>query len=229
MFDSVAPHYDRLNRILSFGIDRLWRRTAVNQLKETSPKKILDVATGTGDLAFSALKLAPDKVVGVDLSEEMLARAREKADRYGVAERASFVRGDGEKMPFEDSSFDAALIGFGIRNYENPDAGLVEILRVLRPGGRLVVLEFSHPEGRLFSSIYGAYSRVVMPRIGRLFSRVKGPYTYLPDSIEAFPCGEAFLEKVRNAGFIKTTARRMTFGIASLYIGQRPIGSALDE
>jgi len=222
MFDSVAPRYDLLNRLLSLGVDRQWRKAAVNALRDLSPKHILDVATGTGDLALEVLRLKPERVIGVDLSKKMLALARTKAARKGVTDRVSFAREDAEALSFEDDAFDAALVGFGIRNFENPDRGLQELFRILRPGGRLVVLEFSQPQGRVFRWLYGFYGRCILPQVGRLLSRVRGPYTYLPDSIGAFSHGEAFLVRMRAVGFVNLGLRPMTFGVASLYVGQRP-------
>jgi demethylmenaquinone methyltransferase/2-methoxy-6-polyprenyl-1,4-benzoquinol methylase len=219
MFDAIAPRYDLLNRLLSGGIDRKWRRAAVALLAEHQPRRILDVATGTADLALEALAIEPAKVVGVDLSEEMLRIGREKIARLGKADRVTLQRGDAAKLPFSDRQFDAAMVAFGVRNFEDLQAGLKDIRRVLKPGGALVVLEFSQPTRFPIKPLYGFYCRHVLPRIGGVLSRDGGAYRYLPDSIAAFPSGEAFLEELRRAGFSSPAARSMTLGIVSLYKG----------
>lgn len=222
MFDDIAPRYDLLNRVLSAGIDRVWRRKAVALLRGDEPKRILDVATGTADLALEARSLEPEKIVGIDLSEEMLARGRQKVEAAGESGRITLRRGDAEKLPFSDAQFDAALVAFGVRNFERLDQGLAEILRVLRPGGALVVLEFSQPRAFPIKQLYGFYSRHVLPRLGGLLSKNESAYRYLPESAAAFPSGEAFLAHLRAAGYERVSARPLTFGIASLYKGYRP-------
>ncbi len=224
MFDAIAPRYDLLNRVLSLGTDRRWRVAAVRALGVRPSERILDVATGTGDLAFEVLRRCPAMVVGVDISEEMLSVARAKAVRKGASEHVSFVRADAEDMPFEDGVFDAALVAFGVRNFQELRRGLGEIRRVLRPGARVVVLEFSQPQSRLFGMIYGLYSRLVLPYVGRMLSQVHGAYSYLPDSIRAFPHGAAFLAQMRAAGFEDLHAKPITFGVASIYSGRAPMG-----
>lgn len=221
MFDDIAPRYDFLNRLLSFGIDQTWRDKAIETLRAAEPKRILDVATGTADLAIKALKLNPESVVGVDISEEMLAIGREKVARIGESGRITLQRGEAEKLPFSDNQFDAALVAFGVRNFENLHDGLSEIWRVLRPGGDLVVLEFSHPTSFPVRQLYSFYSHAVLPSVGRLVSKNKEAYKYLPASVDVFPSGEAFLDKMREAGFREVSARPLTFGIASLYKGCR--------
>src|SRR5690554_2222029 len=201
MFDAIAPRYDLLNRILSLGIDRSWRRKAVEMLREESPKRILDVATGTADLAIEALALDPKKIVGVDLSEEMLKIGRQKVEKLGETDRIQLRRGDSERLPFSDKQFDAALVAFGVRNFENLRKGLSEIARVLKPGGTLVVLEFSHPRAFPVKQLYQLYSKHVLPRIGNAVSKNDGAYRYLPDSVAAFPDGDAFLSEMKVAGF----------------------------
>lgn len=217
MFDDIAPRYDLLNRVLSMGIDQRWRDQAIRRLEGDDPKRILDVATGTADLALKALALGPEKVVGVDISEAMLERGREKVREAGAEDCIQLLKGDAEKLPFSDSQFDAALVAFGVRNFENLDNGLREIRRVLTPGGRLVVLEFSHPDAFPIKQAYQFYSHVVLPFIGRVVSRNDAAYRYLPASVDVFPSGEAFLERLRIAGYVDMEWQALTFGIASLY------------
>ncbi len=220
MFDAIAPRYDLLNRVLSFGIDRRWRKKAVAMLAHEQPARILDVATGTADLAIEALTLEPQKVVGVDIAEEMLGIGRQKIERLGLADRIVLQRGDAEKLPFSDRQFDAVLVAFGVRNFGDLDRGLAEIRRVLKPGGALVVLEFSRPRAFPIKHLYGFYARVVLPRVGGAVSRDAGAYRYLPDSVAVFPDGEDFLERMRRVGYRDLVCRPLTFGIASLYKGK---------
>ncbi len=222
MFDAIAPRYDLLNRVLSLGIDQRWRRKAVAMLGAEQPERILDVATGTADLALEAMRLDPKKVVGVDISEEMLRRGREKIERLGLSDRIVLQRGDAEKLPFSDNQFHAALVAFGVRNFQDLDKGLAEIRRVLRPGGALVVLEFSKPRAFPIKQAYAFYSRYILPWVGRAVSKNDGAYRYLPDSVAAFPDGEAFLDRMRQAGYHDLTCQPLTFGIASLYKGKVP-------
>ena len=221
MFDTIAPRYDLLNKVLSFGIDRLWRRLAVNALRADAPRRVLDVATGTADLALEALRLGPDHVVGVDLSEAMLKVGRAKVAARGEAARVTLRQGDAERLPFDDGVFDAALVAFGVRNFEDLDAGLREIGRVLRPGAPLVVLEFSQPRNAVVRWLYGIYSTHVLPRVGGALSKDRAAYEYLPASAAVFPDGERFLTRLRAAGFDRTEERRLTFGVASLYKGYK--------
>ncbi|MEM1269332.1 MAG: bifunctional demethylmenaquinone methyltransferase/2-methoxy-6-polyprenyl-1,4-benzoquinol methylase UbiE [Bacteroidota bacterium] len=220
MFDAIAPRYDMLNRALSMGIDRGWRKKAIARLRAEQPKRILDVATGTADLAIAAAGLEPDKVVGVDISEQMLEVGREKVRGRGLSEVVTLQRGDSEKLPFSDNQFDAALVAFGVRNFENLDRGLEQINRVLRPGSKLVVLEFSRPSVFPIKQLFGFYFKHVLPRIGGAVSKDKGAYQYLPDSVQTFPDGDAFLDRMHAAGFTNTEAERLTFGIASIYEGR---------
>ncbi len=220
MFDAIAPKYDLLNRVLSMGIDQQWRKQAVRMLRREKPRRILDVATGTADLALQAMTLEPEQVVGVDIAEEMLAVGREKIAEAGLSDRITLQRGDAENLPFADASFDAVLVAFGVRNFQHLDAGLREMRRVLRPGGVLVVLEFSKPRAFPIKQGYHFYSRYILPRIGRAVSKDSGAYEYLPASVAAFPDGDAFLMRMRAAGYHDLTQQPLTFGIASLYRGR---------
>lgn len=223
MFDDIAPRYDLLNRILSVGIDRYWRSQAVRLLSDEQPARVLDVATGTTDLAIKIEReLHPRETVGIDLSAEMLQHGREKIDRKGLAPRISLVQGDAADLPFPDASFDAAFVAFGVRNFEDLDAGLGDIRRVLRPGGTLVILEFSRPRTFPIKQLYALYNRHVLPRIGGALSPNQAAYEYLPSSVAAFPDGTAFLQRMQNVGFTDLLWRPLTFGIVSLYRGVVP-------
>lgn len=223
MFDEIAPRYDILNRVLSFGIDVWWRKRAVALLADglgvRQPDRLLDVATGTADLAVEALSLRPREVVGVDISEGMLQGGREKLRKKGLNDRITLVQGDAADLPLPDDAFDGALVAFGVRNFEDLQAGLAGIRRVLRPGAPLVVLEFSHPTAFPVKQGYEFYSRHVLPRVGKAVSGSSEAYEYLPESVAAFPDGEAFLTVMRDAGFSAPLARPLTFGIVSLYRG----------
>ncbi len=221
MFDEIAPRYDLLNRVLSFGIDVWWRKKAVALLADAldgQPNHLLDVATGTGDLAIEALSLG-GKVVGVDISEGMLEGGRAKLRERGLDDRITLVQGDAAALPFDDDAFDGALVAFGVRNFEDLEAGLAGIRRVLRPGAPLVVLEFSHPTTFPIKQGYEFYSKHVLPRVGRAVSGSSEAYEYLPESVAAFPDGEAFLSVLRSAGYRAPLAKPLTFGIVSLYRG----------
>jgi len=220
MFDSIAPRYDLLNRVLSLGIDQRWRTQAIRLLEPDAPRRIVDVATGTADLAIKAEQLLhPREVVGVDLSAEMLRFGREKLDRRGLTPRVTLQHADAETLPFAEGDFDAALVAFGVRNFEGLDAGLQEIARVLRPGGALVVLEFSHPRQAPIKQLYRFYSRHILPRIGGAISQNNGAYQYLPESVAAFPDGPDFLARMEAAGYRDLLWQPLTFGVASLYKG----------
>lgn len=219
MFDSIAPRYDLLNRLLSGGIDQTWRRKVINTIKAYEPDTILDVATGTGDLAIMASRLGPEKIVGVDISEEMLAVGRQKVIDKGLADIIELQKGDAEALKFADDSFDAAMVAFGVRNYENLDAGIAEFRRVLKPGGILVVLEFSRPRSFPVKQAYNMYSKWVMPRVGGALSGNSSAYEYLPSSVQEFPDGDDFLDVMRAANFIDVKCTRLTMGIASIYQG----------
>lgn len=221
MFDNISGNYDLLNRVLSLGIDTIWRRKAINMLRADKPQRILDVATGTADLAIEALRLQPKEVVGVDISAGMLAHGQEKLNRRKLQDRIKLVLGDSEGLPFSDRSFDAVTVAFGVRNFENLHHGLSDIQRVLRPGGKLVVLEFSKPRVFPVKQFYAFYSRFILPAIGRLVSKDQSAYTYLPESVQAFPEGRDFLARLEAAGFANNREKRLTFGICSIYVGQK--------
>ena len=221
MFDSIAPRYDLLNRILSAGIDQQWRRKAVDMLKPYHPQRILDIATGTGDLAImAARRLSPKKVVGVDISEQMLRIGQQKIAAQELNHLITLQKGDSEKLPFSDNQFDAVLVAFGVRNFENLSKGLSEMHRVLKPGGHVVILEFSHPRRFPIRQLYSFYAHHILPRIGQLFSKNEAAYQYLPESVEAFPDGTDFLKELTTAGFTHTQWHPLTFGIASIYTAE---------
>ena len=221
LFDSIARRYDMLNHLLSGGIDMYWRKKAIDALRGVPPGRILDVATGTADLAIAAAALAPREVVGVDIAEEMLSVGRRKIAARGLSPLVSLRMGEAESLPFAGSSFDAAIVAFGVRNFENLEAALGEMLRVLRPGGKLVVLEFSRPRRFPFRQIYLAYFLRVIPVMGRVISGNGEAYSYLPSSVMAFPEGEEFLSILRGAGFRAARAERLTFGIATIYTAEK--------
>lgn len=222
MFDRIAPRYDLLNHTLSLSIDRLWRHRVVEIVRHDDPRQILDVATGTGDLAIAMARRMPDaQVVGVDLSERMLAVAREKVAARALETRVSLRTGDAEHLDVADGWADAVTVAFGVRNFGDLDVGLRELHRTLKPGGKVVILEFSRPRNRLFRTLYEWYSYRVLPRIGGLVSRDKRAYEYLPVSVGEFPAPEEFLEMMRCAGFDACRARSQSFGIAQIYSGEK--------
>lgn len=221
MFDSIAPRYDVLNRVLSGGVDQQWRRVVMKEVLEARPDRLLDVATGTADLALMAARKGVPKVIGVDIANQMLEVGRVKVTKADLDDRVELLNGDAEKLPFSDQQFDVATVAFGVRNFEDLAAGLQQIHRVLRPGGKLVVLEFSRPKAFPIKQLYAFYNRYVLPFVGRLVSGDSGAYTYLPESIAVFPEGDAFLNWMKEAGFEGRRARRLTFGIASVYVGHR--------
>ena len=223
MFDAVAPRYDLLNRVLSAGIDRYWRTRAVRTLRGEQPRRVLDVATGTADLALRIQRtLHPRETVGIDLSTKMLDRGRTKVERRGLSSRISLQKADAAALPFDDAAFDAAFVAFGVRNFEDLNAGLDDIRRVLRPGAALVVLEFSTPRTFPVKQLYAWYSRHVLPRIGGMLSPDQGAYEYLPSSVAAFPDGTDFLRRMAQVGYVDLEWVPLTFGIASLYTGRVP-------
>jgi len=219
MFNNIAHNYDFLNHFLSLGIDKLWRKKAINELKSFKTVKILDIATGTGDLALAALCLHPDEIIGIDISEEMLNRAKIKIQKAGKSNIIKFEKGDSEQINFPENTFDAAIVAFGVRNFENLQKGINEIFRVLSPGAKFVVLEFSQPDNTVIKTIYNFYFFKILPFFGKLFSKDSRAYTYLPESVNAFPDGPEFLAYMANAGFKNLTNKKLTFGIASIYSG----------
>lgn len=221
MFDSISPRYDLLNRVLSLGIDTIWRKKAINLLKADKPERILDVATGTADLAIEALRIHPKQVVGVDISAGMLAMGDIKLRKRKLEDRIKLVLGDSEGLPFADNEFDAATVAFGVRNFEHLLEGLQDIQRVLKPGAKLVVLEFSRPNAFPVKQLYNFYFRFILPVVGRLVSKDSAAYTYLPASVQVFPEGQAFLGFMERAGFVNNQEKRLTFGICSIYVGQK--------
>ena len=219
MFDAISPKYDALNRILSGGIDQSWRRKTLREIRGTGALTLLDVATGTADLALALAKGIPgSSVVGVDISAGMLEVGRSKVRARDLESRVRLDLGDGEQLPYDESSFDGVTVAFGVRNFENLEQGLRDMRRVLQPGGTLAVLEFSQPTAWPLRSLYLFYFKNILPRIGRLVSKDASAYTYLPNSVQAFPYGEAFAAKLREAGFKSVRVRPLTFGIASLYL-----------
>ena len=220
MFDGIAGRYDFLNRFLSGGIDIYWRKKALSTLKSSKPQNMLDVATGTADLAIMAAKmLQPKSIIGIDISPGMLASGRTKIQQKLLNTVITLEEGDSEAIKFPDASFDAVTVAFGVRNFENLEKGLEEILRVLKPGGKLVVLEFSKPSGSFWRLLYNSYMKHIAPGIAGLLSRNKKAYIYLNESIQAFPEGKAFLEVMNKTGFKDTKCKPLTFGISSIYTG----------
>ena len=221
MFDRIAPRYDLLNHTLSLSIDRLWRRRVVREVRRGSPARVLDMATGTGDLAIELARRLPGvHVTGVDLSERMLAEAQRKVAQRGLTGRIDLRQGDAEHPAPEAGVFDAATVAFGVRNFGDLDAGLRGLAGALRPGGRIVILEFSRPRNRLFRALYEFYTRRILPLVGGAVSHDRRAYAYLPASVEAFPAPEAFLERHAQAGFRDCRARSISSGIAQIYVGK---------
>lgn len=222
MFDSIAWRYDFLNHFLSFNTDRSWRRKAIRIIgKHKKNPFILDVATGTGDLAITAMSLDPVRIKGIDISEEMMAIGRKKIGKQGLSDRIELITGDSEDIPFPDNTFDVAMAAFGVRNFTDPLKGLSEMCRVLKSGGMIMVLEFSRPRGKIFSSLYKFYFLKMLPFFGKMFSKDPSAYNYLPDSVMKFPDNEEFLRLLASAGFVGTTQKRLSGGIASIYTGFR--------
>jgi demethylmenaquinone methyltransferase/2-methoxy-6-polyprenyl-1,4-benzoquinol methylase len=220
MFNNISKTYDFLNHFMSLGIDIIWRKKAINELKKDQPKLILDVATGTGDFAFEALSiLNPDKIVGVDISQGMLDIAKQKIAKRGLGNKFEVKLGDSEKLPFEAGEFDAVTVAYGVRNFENLEVGMADINRVLKPGGKTVVLEFSKPKVFPIKQLYKFYFNYITPGIGKLFSKDSRAYSYLPESVAAFPDGEDFIAVMDKVGFKHTKCRPLAFGICSIYTG----------
>jgi demethylmenaquinone methyltransferase/2-methoxy-6-polyprenyl-1,4-benzoquinol methylase len=223
MFDNIAYRYDFLNRFLSCGIDVTWRKKMLGKLKETRPQTLLDVATGTGDVAILAAKiLKPDKITGIDISEKMLEIGRKKITKLLLNRQIELVKGDSEAINSADNSFDAVTVAFGVRNFENLEKGLSEILRVLRPGGKMVILEFSRPSGSL-RWIYNLYMHHLAPFFGKIFCKDREAYQYLHSSVKAFPEGKTFLHILEQVGFNDTTLNRLSLGICTIYCGRKQV------
>ena len=222
MFDSISKKYDFLNRFLSLGIDQGWRKKAISNLKEKPLNHLLDIATGTADMALMAHKqIHPTKITGIDISEGMMQYGRIKIAEKGLENIIDLKLGDSTDIPFEDAQFDGAMVAFGVRNFANLEIGLKEINRVLQPGSRLVVLEFSQPSSFWFKPIYTLYMKWITPTVGKLFSGNKEAYAYLNESVIAFPEGKAFLSVLEKAGFKNVQQEKLTLGICSIYIGDK--------
>ncbi|MCK4664947.1 MAG: bifunctional demethylmenaquinone methyltransferase/2-methoxy-6-polyprenyl-1,4-benzoquinol methylase UbiE [Bacteroidales bacterium] len=221
MFDNIAWRYDFLNHLLSFGIDKIWRKKAVKLLKEYKPKIILDIAAGTGDFAIEASKLKPDKIIGIDISREMLNKFENKIKKKKLSGTIEVQIGDAENIKFNNNYFDAIIVGFGVRNFENLTQGINEMYRVLKNGGNLIILEFSKPNNSFIRKIYNLYFLKILPFVGKLFSKDSFAYSYLPESVKSFPEYEELLQILKNTGFSNSKFIPLSFGIATLYIGQK--------
>lgn len=221
MFNNISAKYDFLNHFLSVGIDKIWRKKAVKLLKEIKPKRILDLATGTGDFALESLQLNPEEIIGIDISEGMLDVGRQKMKRKKVDHIISMRLGDSENLPFEDGHFDAFTVGFGVRNYENLEKGLSEMLRVLRSGGKGIILEFSKPKTFPIKQYYAFHSKYVIPFFGKRISKDEKAYAYLPESVAAFPEGEDFVQILVKLGYKNVEAQTVAGGIATIYSGTK--------
>ncbi len=217
MFDAIAGRYDFLNHFLSLGIDIIWRKIAVKEIAKVNPKIILDIATGTGDLAIEVSRLNPTQVIGVDISNNMLNVGREKMKKKSLNKIIDMQYGDSESLSFEDNTFDAVTAGFGVRNFENLHKGLSEMCRVLKVNGKLAILEPAEPKTFPFRQLYGLYFKVILPLLGKLFSKDNSAYTYLPESVAAFPSRNSFIQELEKAGFKEPKFKALTFGIAALY------------
>jgi demethylmenaquinone methyltransferase / 2-methoxy-6-polyprenyl-1,4-benzoquinol methylase len=219
MFNSIAGKYDFLNHFLSAGIDIYWRKQAVKIMGQNKPALLLDIATGTGDFAIEALQLNPQKIIGVDISEGMLAVGQEKIKKKNLTGKIELQLGDSENLAFADNTFDGTMAAFGVRNFENLTQGLSEMYRVLKPGGRIVILEFSKPQAFPFKQVYNFYFKQILPVFGKLISKDQSAYTYLPESVQAFPDGPDFINILKQVGFKNTQWHSLTFGISSIYTG----------
>ena len=217
MFDNISGNYDGLNRVISFGIDVSWRKKVLQLVANTYPKTILDIATGTGDLAILMTKTNAEKIIGLDISAGMLEVGRKKIEDRKLSDKIEMILADSENMPFEDNTFDAITVAFGVRNFENLEKGLSEILRVLKPNGIFVILETSIPEKTPYKQGYTFYSKNILPLIGKLFSKDNVAYQYLSESASVFPYGEALNDILRKTGFISVVAQPQTFGVATIY------------
>lgn len=225
LFNRIAPHYDFLNHFLSLGLDIRWRRKAVGLLREYEPKTVLDVATGTADLALEAAKLNAVRIYGVDISLAMLEHARHKIRQQGLSHTITVEEGTAEHLRFPDDTFDAVMVAFGIRNFSNLEQGLREMFRVLRPGGAIMILEFSRPRRAPFKQVYAFYFRHILPRLGGAISKSREAYQYLPSTVESFPDGEHLIRILMGEGFVGPYHLPLTMGIATIYIAEKPLHS----
>jgi len=222
MFDNIAPNYDLLNRVLTLGIDTRWRSKAIKELVSHKPLSILDVATGTGDFALEAYKrLTPDKIVGIDISHEMLELGRKKISKKSLQDKIEMIKADSEALPFDNDNFDAVTASFGVRNFENLQKGINENYRVLKSGGKIVILEFTKPRAFPFKQLFNIYFRYVLPVIGRVKSKDPAAYKYLYESVQAFPDYDEFLEVMKKAGFKSCSWTSLSFGICAIYQGEK--------
>lgn len=217
MFDNVASRYDFLNHLLSLGIDQYWRWYAINQLKTLQPRHILDVATGTGDLAIAALRLNPEHITGIDISDGMLELGRKKMQQRNISDKITLLNGDAENLSFDTNNFDAIISAFGVRNFENLEKGLSELCRVLKPQGKIVIVEFAKPKIFPVKQLFAFYFRYILPFVGRFFSKDQRAYTYLPESVQAFPEREEFVAILQKSGFKTANFTPLTFGICAVY------------
>jgi len=222
MFNQISPKYDLLNHLLSANIDKLWRRRVIKRLELFTHNQILDIATGTADFAIAASKLKDAKITGIDISEGMLNVGKKKIEKNKLETRITLLQADSENLPFPDNSFDAVIVGFGVRNFETLKTGLAEIFRVLKPGGVFFVLEFSRPRSAPFKQVYQYYFTQVLPFVGRLVSKSSNAYTYLPESVKEFPDGDDFLSILAEVNFTKSRFFSQTFGIATIYEAHKP-------
>jgi demethylmenaquinone methyltransferase/2-methoxy-6-polyprenyl-1,4-benzoquinol methylase len=221
MFNNISGRYDFLNHFLSLGIDHLWRARAVKELREINPKRILDIATGTGDFAIANLKLKPEEVVGIDISSGMLEVGKEKMKKKKVDHIVSMQLGDSEDLPFDDNYFDGLTVGFGVRNFENLEKGLAEMLRVIRPGGKAIILEFSKPKMFPIKQAFGFYSKYFIPFFGKRISKDEKAYAYLPESVAAFPEGKDFENVLEKLNYKNIKSILVSGGIATIYVGTK--------
>ncbi len=221
MFNNISGKYDFLNHFLSMGIDKIWRRKSISYLKDIRPEKVLDIATGTADFALAALALKPKEIVGLDISEGMLKVGQKKIEKKGVTEIIRLVVGDSENLPFEDNYFDALTVGFGVRNFENLEKGLSEMFRVVRPEGKLIILEFSKPKSFPIKQVFGFYSKRIIPFLGKNISKDEKAYAYLPESVAAFPEGKDFTSILVKLGYKNVEAQTVSGGIATIYMGTK--------
>lgn len=219
MFDNISKRYDFLNHFLSLGIDRIWRKKAIRLLSKSQPKIILDIATGTGDFAIAALRLKPTRIVGLDLSAGMLEVGKQKMKKKKIDHIIEMIQGDSENLPFESNYFDAFTVGFGVRNFENLEKGLGEMLRVLKPNATGVILEFSKPKKFPVKQYFKFHSKYIIPKVGSAISKDKSAYAYLPESVAAFPEGQEFIDIMKKVGYRNVESKLVSGGIATIYYG----------